>query len=180
MRGIASAAALALVMGLAVPTAQAGDTKPLKGKAYQTSRVYLNEVPDNSYLQEIVDELGPPSYVLGITSIHHNNVAGLCDDSSEEIGYYGTDEVTGRLVNRFYTRSVIVAANGDTLITIIAGVTQLEDDPYTFEYIGVIMGGTGRFEGAWGFFLGKGTGPFPYPSTYKGVVSTVGSTMRDQ
>jgi len=60
------------------------------------------------------------------------------------------------------------------------GITQLEDDPYTFRYTLNIAGGTGRFEGVWGIAFGQGVGPFPYPSSYEGVMSTVDSLKRDK
>jgi len=179
LRGTGIACALALLGAITKPIAQAGDTKPLKASVCQTARVALSEVPDDPYFQEIVDELGPPDYVLAVTGIQHNNVAGRCEDSHLEIGYYGFDETTGRLVNRFYFKGMTIGANRDTFEWIGAGVTQLEDDPYTFEYVIVITGGTGRFEGAWGIAFGQGVGPFPYPSRYEGVMSTVGSLMRN-
>lgn len=180
LRGIATTCVLAVLGGIASPMAQADDTKPMKGRAYQTSRVYLSEVPDDPYLQEIVEERGAPDYVLEATQIEHNNVGGRCVDSVVEIGYLGVDEVTGRQINRFYGSGVTVTANGDTFEWVHRGLAQLEDDPLTFEYTLFITGGTGRFEGASGIVWGQGAGPFPYPSTCEGVMSTVGSQMRNK
>jgi hypothetical protein len=177
---MALACVLALLSGIGHSAAQAGDTKPLKGWSYQVTRDYLADLPEDPYLQEIMEQLGPPSYALEATAIQYNNVAGKCQEFIVEIGYVGVDATTGRLVNHFYTTSIIVAPNGDTLEAVGAGVSQLEDDPLTFEYSGMILGGTGRGEGAWGFTQGAGTGPFPYPSTFEGVISTVGSVMSER
>jgi len=171
----ALATVLGILIGFTPPTAQADDTKPLKGWSYQVTRDYLTELPSDPYLQEIMEVLGPPSYALEATAIQYNNVAGKCQEFIVEIGYIGVDEATGAPVNHFYTTSVVVAPNADTTETVGAGVTQLADNPLTFEYAVIIVGGTERGKGAWGFTQGSGTGPFPYPSTFEGVISTVGS-----
>jgi len=178
LKSVTLLCAVALLTGIAGPSAQAGQLKPLKGWGYVTSRIYLDEVPDDPYLQEIFDTLGPPSYIASKTAVAFNNVAGKCTDLSLEIGYIEVD-ATGRLVAYFFQSGVSVTANGDTMEWTDAGVAHLDDVSIPFEYTLTITGGTGRFEGASGIAWGQGLGPDPnYSDTYEGVMSTVGSLLR--
>ena len=175
-KSIAFLCAVALLTSTVSPAVQAGELKPLKGWGHTIATLFLDQVPDDPYLQEITATLGPPSYIASKTEIAFINVAGTSEDLTLEIGYFQVDPSTGRLVDYFFQSGVTVTANGDTIEWTTAGVVQLEDDSIPFDYTLNITGGTGRFEGAWGIAWGHGSGPDPiYPNSYEGVMSTVGS-----
>jgi len=173
---ITFACVLAFVTSVISPEARAGELKPLKGSGYTTATLYLDQLPDDPYLQEIAATLGPPSYIANKTGIAFNNVAGKGEDLALEIGYIRVDASTGRLVAYFFQSGVTVTADGDTIEWTTVGLAQLDDVSIPFDYTFNITGGTGRFEGAWGIAWGHGSGPDPvYPNSYEGVMSTVGT-----
>lgn len=180
MGSVTVAAVLAMLVCQAPQSAQAGDTKPLKGWAFSTNRQPLSAVPDDPYLNAVVDDMGAPDYAIAVTGINFNNVSGKCLDQNVEIGYYLIDQQTGKNIIRFYASGEVTAPNGDTVSYAHEGVAELDDDPVGFSYELAITGGTGRFAGASGAVAGEGVSEWPFLSHYEGWTTTVGSLMRDK
>jgi len=173
-------ALLAILVSLAAPNAQAGDTKPLKGWEYSTVREYPVPVPDDPYFNAIVEAMGPPLQVVDATGVHFNNAVGMGEDHFVELDYLIYNSEAEKYVVQFYIKGRVTAPNGDTLNYLIEGVVHLGTDPELFTYTGVITGGTGRFEGAQGAVEGQGISEWPYLHSYEGFITTVGSMMRDK
>jgi hypothetical protein len=99
----------------------------------------------------------------------------------------GWDFDLGLPIIHLPTTATFTAANGDDLYAEVALVGAFNPDPtvYNFVYFsmsGTITGGSGRFDGATGSFLGDGfqtSVPGPdndlVSGTFTGTVSTVGS-----
>jgi hypothetical protein len=78
----------------------------------------------------------------------------------------------------------LTSANGDAIYTVFYGQGYLTDDPewITFDVFHTIVGGTGRFEGASGSFVGVG-GRFNLVTGediagYLGTISSPGSNKK--
>jgi len=173
-------ALLAILVSLAAPNAQAGDTKPLKGWAYSTHRENPDTVPNDPYFNAIVEAMGPPLQVVAATGVHFNNAVGMGQDQFVELDFLLYDSQAQKFVVEFFIKGQVITPNGDTLNYLNEGVVHLGTDPEIFTYAAVITGGTGRFEGVEGAVEGQGISEWPYFHAYEGWVTTVGSIMRDQ
>jgi hypothetical protein len=161
----------------------AGDgIKPLKGWSYHISREYIDPatVADNPYFQSVIEKFGPPPYAIAIVGVMHLNATGNSLHNFVEIGYPQFDDEGNYLSTAVFCTGVIVAANGDEIQAHHVADVRYENDLWVFDFELFITGGTGRFTGANGWLIGRGSELNAFGSTFDGWISTVGSTMRDK
>ena len=154
------------------------DYKPFKGHV-QAGEFILIDPADYPFLANIIAELGTPSSWPGleprlVTAEGYTNVGGNSVFESAQIYYFWPYDPTNpyaRFVLLFFEDVTITCANGDQIFLEVTGIFYSSIG--TFIDKGQIVGGTGRFEGAEGEFIGTSDG-------FEGHIMTVGKTKKQK
>ena len=140
---------LVLVMSI---SSVAEDQKPYKGWANRISTVFgeLDEIIEGSYLDSVIDSLGPPiyfPYVAYMTFYGINNVGGSSIHDNMALFYLNFSDFPN-LFWDFYEDQTITVANGDRIFVTVVGTCNFD-----FSYCtstDTVVDGTGRFDNAEG------------------------------
>ena len=136
--------------------------KPFKGQVQQIAaeQITLDQVKNYPYLNEVINRFGEPDPVSLyfvppqlVTFEGYNNVGGDSIHKNAQLFYlFPLPPDYSRFVMVYYEDSTITVANGDQIFVRVEGVYYSSIDKLIAKE--TVVGGTGRFEGAEGSFVG--------------------------
>lgn len=143
----------------------AGDQKPFNGwiTAVASEPISVDEAKTYPYLAAVMEMRGEPDFVslmfvppALVTFEGKNNVGGQSTHDNAQLFYLTnldpSDPSYSHFIMEFYEDVAITVANGDQIFVNIQGIYYPPIDKIIAKEI--VVGGTGRFEGATGVFDG--------------------------
>jgi len=160
------------VLLTAGPASFAGDNEvPFNGWFEEVGEPIPIEPSDYPYLQEVIDQYGPPSS-HPLTSPRllkaegNSTVGGKSTIEEAVIIYFFPLPDYSRFVLLYYIDATITVANGDEIWVRTSGIMYYPNALYVDQ--GTIVGGTGRFENAEGEY--RATQFTPGIGVYEGYI----------